>query len=179
MVSDPLTNNKPVKRFNLPNSPGSAPTQLVTLPVPSSLSSLFPFVPPPFRRRQQSISPRSTEISAENHRISAGMQRIPLLGRRGGIPLHPDRISLSYRRKTATSVRISALAPGKKGMREYFAMVMLVDVDLSQLLLICDELHASQRKLGSQGQRKCQDLLVDLAWNVQKKSFKHFGYELY
>ena len=51
MGSDPLTTKKPVKRFNLPNSPGSAPTQLVTLPVPSSLSSLFPLhpsaLPPP------------------------------------------------------------------------------------------------------------------------------------
>jgi len=51
MGSDPLTTKKPVKRFNLPNSPGSAPMQLVTCPVPSSLSSLFPFhpsaLPPP------------------------------------------------------------------------------------------------------------------------------------
>ena len=35
-------------------------------------------------------------------------------------------------------------------MRGYFAMVMLVDVDLSLLLVICDELHAvfAMGKLG-------------------------------
>ena len=63
---------------------------------------------------------------------------------------HPDRISLQYRRKTASRGRISTRAPGKKGMRGYFVMVMLVDVDLSQLVVICDELHAifAMGKLG-------------------------------
>ena len=131
MVSDPLTNNKPVKRFNLPNSPGSAPTQLVTCPVPSSLSSLFPFhpsaLPPPPAADFAAGNRNFGGISPDSDRYVAD----PAAGKARGLPRHPDRISLFYRRKTTTRVRISVLAPGKKGMRGYFAMVMLVDVDLS------------------------------------------------
>ena len=71
MGSDPLTTKKPVKRFNLPNSPGSAPTQpslfqcLPRSPLfsPSSLrpsaaaSSRFRRVAPKFRRKNTGFRP--------------------------------------------------------------------------------------------------------------------------
>ena len=60
-----------------------------------------------------------------------------------------------------------AAGTGKKGMRCYFVMVKLVVVDLSELVLINDELHTifAMGKLGLEGMLgfvSCFDILATM-----------------
>jgi len=129
MGSDPLTTKKPVNLFNPPNHIRTHLDAARHSLVPSSLASLVPF-PPPVRRRQHLFPPTGGEISSGIRQITSGSERIPPQEGVAASHCHPERISLQYRRKAAEIRRISARAPGKKGMRGYFGMLML-DVDLS------------------------------------------------
>ena len=166
MGSDPLTIKRPVNIYNLPNARGRS---LGLSPLPSSLSS----VAPPFPWPPAAEAADSGVVDRNFGGKAADFGRYPpvstgSLGREGAAVFrqHPGRISVKSRRKTAPSGRIFPRTP-EKGMRCYFVMVKLVVVDLSELVLINDELHTifAMGKLGLEGMLgfvSCFDILATM-----------------
>ena len=97
----------------------------------------------------------------------AGIHRISGPGRRGGLPPTSRADFGEIPAENRPFGPDFSADTGKKGMRCYFVMVKLVVVDLSELVLINDELHTifAMGKLGLEGMLgfvSCFDILVTM-----------------
>ena len=156
---------------------GSNPLTFITYPTPVGGVSAFPHSPrrsalsllhsPGRPPPKQLIPVWRTEISAVRRRVSAGIHRISGPGRRAGFPPTSRADFGEIPAENRPFGPDFSADTGKKGTRCYFVMVKLVVVDLSELVLINDELHTifAMGKLGLEGMLgfvSCFDILVTM-----------------